>query len=197
MSSRLTLLDQNNKKIYGGGNVKQGLVPSGTKFYGMRLKTNLNRARNSAGPGNPYAGVRFEQFRPQSLSGCAKTFRDALGPGTSVIVAQPTPVEGFPYRGFMLCAPDYGDIGSVSPFRGITLLHSLSSGASDFVIYTTSSATTGTVTISGDGILTTTYDLATSLGSQPEGGGQTSWAWNTPASPVLTLGNSYNLTTTF
>ena len=45
MSTNLKLLNQNNKKIYGGGNVKQGLVPSGTKFYGMRLKTNLNRAK--------------------------------------------------------------------------------------------------------------------------------------------------------
>jgi hypothetical protein len=63
MSSELKLLNQNNKKISGGGNVKQGIVPSGTKFYGMRLKTNLNRARNGAGKINKaYDGVCFEQY---------------------------------------------------------------------------------------------------------------------------------------
>ena len=63
MSTNLKLLNQNNKKIYGGGNVKQGLVPSGTKFYGMRLKTNLNRARNGSGNAcKAYDGVCFEQF---------------------------------------------------------------------------------------------------------------------------------------
>jgi len=63
MSSKLTLLDQNNKKISGGGNVKHGFVPSGTKFYGMRLKTNINRARNGAGNINKaYDGVCFEQY---------------------------------------------------------------------------------------------------------------------------------------
>ena len=62
MSSNLRLLNQNNKKIYGGGNVKQGIVPSATKFYGMRLKTNLNAARNGGTSGTPYDGVCFEQF---------------------------------------------------------------------------------------------------------------------------------------
>jgi len=62
MSSNLRLLNQNNKKIYGGGNVKQGIVPSATKFYGMRLKTNLNAARNGGTSGTPYHGVCFEQF---------------------------------------------------------------------------------------------------------------------------------------
>ena len=38
-------------------------MPSGTKFYGMRLKTNLNRARNGAGNINKaYDGVCFEQY---------------------------------------------------------------------------------------------------------------------------------------
>ena len=56
-------IHKNNKKISGGGNVKQCLVPSGTKFYGMRLKTNLNRARNGAGNiHKAYDGVCFEQY---------------------------------------------------------------------------------------------------------------------------------------
>ena len=62
MSTNLKLLNQNNKKIYGGGNVKQGLVPSGTKFFGMRLKTNLNRAKNGADACKAYDGVCFEQY---------------------------------------------------------------------------------------------------------------------------------------
>ena len=62
MSTHLKLLDQNNKKLYGGGNIKQGIMPSATAFFGMRLKTNLNATRNGGTSGNPYDGVCFIQF---------------------------------------------------------------------------------------------------------------------------------------
>jgi hypothetical protein len=60
--TRLTLLNRNNKTASGGGNVKQGMVPKATAFMGMRLKTNLNRARNSLVSGTPYDGVCLQNF---------------------------------------------------------------------------------------------------------------------------------------
>lgn len=51
-------LYQNNNRMMGGGNVKQGLVPQATAFFGMRLKTNLNHGRNNLS-GNQYPGVQF------------------------------------------------------------------------------------------------------------------------------------------
>ena len=62
LMTRLRLLNKNNKKASGGGNVKQGIVPKATAFMGMRLKTNLNAARNTLVSGTPYDGVCLQSF---------------------------------------------------------------------------------------------------------------------------------------
>ena len=135
----------------------------------------------------------YKQFVPTILTACERTFRDALGPGTSVVVAAIVPDTGGTFQGFTLCAPDRGDSGSVSPFRGIVLLASLPSNL--FVIYTTSSATVGTITING-----VTFDLTVGATPTDVGSGITQWIWSGAAgasAPSLAPGSSYNLTTTF
>jgi hypothetical protein len=129
--------------------------------------------------------------------GCANA-----GPGTSVIVAADTPGYTGLYRGFTACdPPGLPNSGSVSPFRGITLLVANIGGGTDFAIFTTSTDISGNLTISGPGIVSTTYDLTIGATPTDVGDGTTQWSWSgppgSPASPVLVVGNSYNLTTTF
>ena len=106
MSTNWNLLNQNNKKIYGGGNVKQGLVPSGTKFFGMRLKTNLNRAKNGADACKAYDGVCFEQFDRSTV--CFGNLSVSLTGGTE------TTKGGYKYHTFSVAGTyrlEYSQIG--------------------------------------------------------------------------------------
>ena len=134
----------------------------------------------------------YKQFRQGSgsLTGCEKTFRDALGPGTSVVVAADVPgATGF--VGFTLCALNRADSGSVSPFRGIVYLASSKEVA--IVIHTKSTATVGTITING-----VTFALpSAAAGPTDQGSGIVSWTWVGATVPTLVAGSSYNLTTTF
>ena len=134
----------------------------------------------------------YKQFRHgQYATACEKTFRDASGPGTSVVVAANVPDTGGTFQGFTLCALGRADSGSVSPFRGIVLLAS-SKGVA-IVIHTKSTATVGTITING-----VTFDLTVgATGPTDQGSGIVSWAWGSVSAPELLVGNSYNLTTTF
>ena len=53
-----------NKKMSGGGNVKQGLVPSGTGQITMPLRPRQRRARyNLKGTSDPYTAVGVT-FKP-------------------------------------------------------------------------------------------------------------------------------------
>jgi len=166
MRSRLTLLDQNNKKIYGGGNVKQGLVPSGTKFYGMRLKTNLNRARNSAGPGNPYDGVRFEQLKrinPSTrITGGTittkgaytyHTFSDPLASNSFKIAITNNPTSGFVLTRVIdyLLVGGGGGAGLANSNSGNAYSGGGGGGGVQEVLSLTMSAGTYAVTVGGGG----------------------------------------------
>jgi hypothetical protein len=136
MTTKLKLLNQNNKKMSGGGNVKQGIVPAATKFYGMRLKTNLNAARNNGASGAPYDGVCFEQF-----DGSVKCIPFGRKDGLTMVAAD----APFPHAtGFACGASCYGGggpaaAGSLNPSGAAgTEIQYVYTNTTDIQWYTTS-----------------------------------------------------------
>ena len=118
MTTKLKLLNQNNKKMSGGGNVKQGIVPAATKFYGMRLKTNLNAARNNGASGAPYYGVCFEEFDGSVKCKPSWLLRgDGLSLGAALLTGHGAEHDIVGYVGSDLhhYGPDYDVGGSLTP----------------------------------------------------------------------------------
>ena len=69
--TKLTLLNQDNKKMTGGGNVKQGLRPLATGFFGFRMWPKKKAS---------YSGVRFVGETTTS-SPCAQTYSGVITTG--------------------------------------------------------------------------------------------------------------------
>lgn len=92
MSNQFTILDKNNKRAMGGGNVKQGLVPQSTGFYGTSGIRNMRRSSLRGARTKTYEGLRLINYNG-SVTRVARPAARAPSDKTSPRVAEVTPVS--------------------------------------------------------------------------------------------------------